>query len=210
GSSCASGNGPPQLLEDVNNLVVSESTPVGSLITTVKANDPENSPVHFGIVGTDRFSVDKDTGEIRVAQPLDREVNDTIRFILTLEDEVLENGSGNNIVQIPVSVLILDENDNAPIFKNTPYEIEVPEDSTIGTTIFQGIKVEDPDTIGEVLEVSCSNQPQFPDACSKFEVVKLQSSPEFSNEHRFLGALVLKRTLDYSASPFYQLFLNAT
>ena len=69
-----SGNGPPELLEDVDNLVVSESMPVGTLVTTVKASDPEGSPVHFGIVGTDRFSVDKDTGEIRVAQPLDREV----------------------------------------------------------------------------------------------------------------------------------------
>ncbi|PSN52632.1 hypothetical protein C0J52_14597, partial [Blattella germanica] len=135
-------------------------------------------------------------------------VNDTLRFIVTLEDEV-QDGS-NNIVQIPVSILVLDENDNPPIFKDTPYEIEVPEDTPVGTTIFKNIKVEDPDTIGEVLEVSCTNQPQFPDACSKFEVVKLQSSPEFSSQHQFVGALILRQSLDYAVRPFYQLLLNAT
>jgi hypothetical protein len=29
-----------------------------------------------------------------------------------------------------------------------------------GTTIFQGIKVEDPDIIGDILEVNCINRPQ--------------------------------------------------
>ena len=36
-----------------------------------------------------------------------------------------------------------------------PYEFEVPEDTPVGTTVFQGIKVEDPDIIGDTLEVTC-------------------------------------------------------
>jgi hypothetical protein len=45
------------------------------------------------------------------------QVNDTLKFIVTLEDEVGE-GLPNNLVQIPVTVIVLDENDNAPIFKD--------------------------------------------------------------------------------------------
>jgi hypothetical protein len=69
------GNSPPQLLEDINNLAVNEDTPVGNVLFTVNATDPEGSPVHYGILDTDRLGVDQDTGEVRVIQPLDREVS---------------------------------------------------------------------------------------------------------------------------------------
>ena len=73
--SGVSTNSPPQLLEDINNLAVSEGTPVGKVLFTVNASDPEGSPVQYGILDTDRLGVDKDTGEVRVIQPLDREVS---------------------------------------------------------------------------------------------------------------------------------------
>ncbi|PNF35261.1 hypothetical protein B7P43_G04794, partial [Cryptotermes secundus] len=130
--------------------------------------------------------------------------NDTLKFIVTLEDEV-GDGLPNNLVQIPVTAIVLDENDNAPIFKDVPYEIEVPEDTSPGTTLFQGIKAEDPDIIGDILDVNCTDRPQFPDACSKFKVEKLHSS-----EDKFLGALILQQKLDYSIRPFYQLLLSAS
>jgi hypothetical protein len=46
---------------------------------------------------------------------------------------------------------------------------------------------------------------QFPDACSKFKVEKLNSS-----ESKFLGALILQQPLDYAVRPFYQLQLSAS
>ena len=73
--SGVSGNSPPQLLEDINNLAVYEDIPVGNVLFTVNATDPEGSPVHYGILDTDRLGVDQDTGEVRVIQPLDREVS---------------------------------------------------------------------------------------------------------------------------------------
>lgn len=45
-------------------------------------------------------------------------------------------------------------------FFQVPYEATVPEDTPVGTTVFNGIMVEDPDSIGEALEVKCINQPQ--------------------------------------------------
>lgn len=50
-----------------------------------------------------------------------------------------------------------------------PYEVEVLEDAALGTTVFQGIRVEDRDTVGDNLNVSCSVSPTATDvdACSK-------------------------------------------
>lgn len=54
-----------------------------------------------------------------------------------------------------------------------PYEVEVMEDAALGTTVFSGIRVEDRDTVGDNLNVSCSvsaNQMTATtdvDACSK-------------------------------------------
>lgn len=54
-------------------------------------------------------------------------------------------------------MIILDENDNAPTFKHTPYEGSVNEESQIGTTVFKWIHVEDLDKVGEPLEVRCES-----------------------------------------------------
>lgn len=58
----------------MNNAVLSENTAVGEAVWTLEASDPEKGPVHFGISGTDLLTVDRDTGLVRVAKPLDREV----------------------------------------------------------------------------------------------------------------------------------------
>lgn len=47
------------------------------------------------------------------------QVNDTLKFYVTLEDEVgAENGGMNNVVEEQITVIILDENDNEPLFQN--------------------------------------------------------------------------------------------
>lgn len=44
------------------------------------------------------------------------QTNDTLNLIVSIEDEV-EGNAKNNIVEEPVTVIILDENDNAPEFQ---------------------------------------------------------------------------------------------
>lgn len=41
---------------------------------TLKAVDPEGSNLRFGIMGTDKLTVDDKTGIVTVAKPIDREV----------------------------------------------------------------------------------------------------------------------------------------
>ncbi|XP_024937586.1 cadherin-87A isoform X2 [Cephus cinctus] len=130
--------------------------------------------------------------------------SDTIRFRVTLEDQVPE-GQQPNIVGVDANVIVLDENDNAPRFMGAPYEAVAAEDTPPGSTILPGIKVTDPDLLGENIELSCIPQPQFPDACEKFGIVDVEKS-----ENTYVGALVLRQTLDYRERPFYQLLLLAS
>ncbi|KAI5732951.1 hypothetical protein M8J76_005956 [Diaphorina citri] len=258
-SSSAYGNSPPSFTTDVNSpLVVEENTPPGTIVSTLEGVDPEGSKVKYGIYGTDRFSLDRDSGELRVAQPLDREVstivldtstivltlegvdpegskvkygiygtdrfsldrdsgelrvaqpldrevNDTLQFTVTLEDEVEGEGVSNNVVEVPISVILIDQNDNSPVFLNTPYEVVVPEDAPVGKIILDSIRVEDPDLGGESIEVTCHEHLDSGDACSKFVLVS-----DASSTNLYTGSLMLNSTLDFAQTQFYRLVLEAT
>ncbi|XP_063226687.1 cadherin-87A isoform X2 [Bacillus rossius redtenbacheri] len=206
GCKDVTANRPPAFSRDMDNAVVSENTPVGQQVYQLEGSDPEGSPVHYGLIGTDHLAVDGRTGAVTVARPLDREVNDTLRLTVTLEDEV--PGGAPNIVRVPISVIILDDNDNSPVFKGVPYETDVPEDSPVGTTIFQQVRAEDPDVIGDALEVSCSEKTDSSGGsapCSRFAIVTLNAT-----SRRYDGAVVLREPLDYAKKQFHHVVLNAT
>nr|XP_012234071.1 PREDICTED: cadherin-87A [Linepithema humile] len=208
-ATCTAGNNvnEPPILEAggyPTGLPLSESTKVGKQVFMLKGHDPEGSPVKYGIQLTDHFVVNPRTGVITLAKPLNREENDTIRFRVTLEDEV-PAGQQPNIVGVDAYVIVLDENDNPPHFLGVPYEAVAEEDTPVGSTILPGIRVVDPDLLGDIIELTCVPQPQFLDACEKFGIVNVEKS-----QNTYVGALVLRQSLDYQERPFYQLLLRAS
>lgn len=58
----------------MNNLALSEATPVSQIVYRLEGYDPEGGDVTFGLVGSDNFMVDSSTGDVTVVKPLDREV----------------------------------------------------------------------------------------------------------------------------------------
>lgn len=72
-------NNPPVFTQDMNNLALSENTPVGSVVYTLEGYDPESSAVRFGLLGTDNFAVEPITGAVTVIKALDREVSEKQR-----------------------------------------------------------------------------------------------------------------------------------
>ncbi|CAH2085946.1 unnamed protein product [Euphydryas editha] len=195
----------PVFIQDMDNLALSESIPVGNIVYTLQGQtDPEGLPIKYGLVGTDKFSVNPATGEVTLVLPLDREKEDTIKFLVSIENE--DPDSRNVLHQSqPVTVIVLDENDNPPMFKNSPYEDDVPEDEEIGKTILRNIEVEDVDSVGDGLEVGCVPNEQWPEVCEYFEVVSL-----YSTANQYNGALVLRKKLDYNEKQFYQFQIYAT
>jgi hypothetical protein len=65
-----------------------------------------------------------------------------------LQDELSSEGEGQpNVVEVPISVLILDENDNPPAFRGTPYKASINEDTPVGTTVFRALEAVDADLV---------------------------------------------------------------
>lgn len=113
-------NYPPIFRQVNNNFVLSEYTPVGSVVYQLQGSDPEGSNVTFGSIGSEHFEVDPISGNITLIKPLDREERDSLKFLITIRDQVSEDGESelDNIVQETITIIVSDENDNAPEFQN--------------------------------------------------------------------------------------------
>lgn len=72
----ASGNVnlPPIFTQDMNNLALSETTPLGSIVYRLEGYDPEGGNVTFGLIGSENFEVNAVSGDVKLIKQLDREV----------------------------------------------------------------------------------------------------------------------------------------
>ena len=72
--------------KDLLDFEVCENTPVNSVVYTLEGADPEGKRVFYTISG-DNFSVDRETGKIRLRESLDRESVDMLDVVITIQDE---------------------------------------------------------------------------------------------------------------------------
>ncbi|XP_037950631.1 cadherin-87A [Teleopsis dalmanni] len=200
-------NLPPVFTQSLNNIVLFENVAVGTVVYKLEGYDPEGSNVTFGSIGSENFEVDPISGNITLIKPLDREEKESITFLVTIKDRVNPDGESeqDNVVEVPITFIILDENDNAPEFENTPYEADVNEDAPVGTTIFDKILVKDRDTIGDSLDLKCLPQSQSPEACNKFRLEILTREPTI-----LTASVVVNDTLNYNQRMIYHFLINAT
>ncbi|MEM9644331.1 MAG: cadherin domain-containing protein, partial [Planctomycetota bacterium] len=116
---------------------ISEATQEGALVKQLIAIDPEGDVVRFEIAGGsagDLFSIDEDTGELRVAAGVDLDADvpgsDALELLVRLNDGV----AGSIVVPVPVTINDVNE---APFFTDTldpiqlnsgdPLELVLPE-----------------------------------------------------------------------------------
>lgn len=187
----------PNFIDNMNQHTIKENTPVGSIIYTLKGSDPEGSRVRFGLSGTDLLEVDELTGSVKISREIDREKVDfnEVRLVVTIQDEPQEPGQIPNVVRVPISVIILDENDNQPEFRGLPYKASIREDIPVESTLFQAIEVTDQDLVGDVLDVQCAHRPGFePGVCDSFAIEPRRLE---TDHDMFRGSVVLKKPLDY-------------
>ncbi|CAD6185831.1 unnamed protein product [Caenorhabditis auriculariae] len=95
------------------HVEVMEDVPVGSLVVHLSATDPDGPANHsFSIVEPSEvpFRIEKSTGDVFVSRALDREENAQYRLTVQLDDGVWS-------IQTRVVIVILDVNDNLPVFE---------------------------------------------------------------------------------------------
>ncbi|XP_071426673.1 protocadherin alpha-13-like [Pithys albifrons albifrons] len=188
----------PQFNQSVYNVVLPEDALVGKLVVRVNATD-----LDLGIYGeviyeidtvvppsaTDAFSIDENTGEIRLMEPLDFETVTIYDLNIKAKDKGIPPLSGH----CKVVVEVMDVNDNAPEVWVTSLSVPVPEDASVGTVVAL-LSVSDRDS-GANGRVRCWVWPSGP----------------FGLEATFTGSysLVLREALDRERVSEYEVEVRA-
>ncbi|XP_032004407.1 protocadherin-23 isoform X1 [Hylobates moloch] len=127
---------PPNFSSLSYHTHVKESTPLGSHITVVSANDRDtgsHAEIIYNIIsGNEKghFYLEENTGVLYLIKPLDYE--EMTKFTLTIQASDAEKKHFSFAV---VFVNVLDDNDHAPQFMFSSYSCIVPENLPISSTI---------------------------------------------------------------------------
>lgn len=193
----------PVFKEDIENISVKESAPLGAELPITVAEDSDignNSVQSYEIVdrndgGVFDLKVSRPTSEIFqvklvVSKRLDREINDSYYLVIEAKD----GGSPPRVGRKGLSITVLDSNDHFPKFSKDLYVGEVRENSRVGTFVLN-VTATDKDigTNGEVV-YSLQVPPLYKDL--------------FALDAR-TGELRTNAVLDYELSKDYQLQVTA-
>ncbi|KAG6455040.1 hypothetical protein O3G_MSEX009016 [Manduca sexta] len=137
-------------LKDINDMApefitpnvttVSENIPLNTVVMTIKAIDKDegrNGYVEYFMTPDPEingyFSLGNVDGILRATGKLDRELISSYVITVTAKDR----GDPPNLTKSKITINILDENDNSPVFDPKQYSASVPENASIGASVLQ-------------------------------------------------------------------------
>ena len=176
---------------------VNENSPVGTSVgVSVAASDgdlPSNQITYY-ISGKDagQFTINQYTGVILTAAVFDAEMTTSLSFNVTAEDSY---GSVVQSSSVPVSIVITDVNDNAPLFDLPSYQLNVSESTPVGQSLLT-VSASDSDvssvnsaltySLSDVIDMSGSGQSLLPFAINPSTgVITLTRALDYENEQMF-------------------------
>ncbi|XP_026152475.1 protocadherin Fat 3a isoform X3 [Mastacembelus armatus] len=171
---------------------IPEDLPVNSVLLRVGATDADvgvSAWIQYSLhgPGSQDFSMDPDTGEIKSSVLLDREVTPNYRLVAQATD------GGGRWCRAEVQLAVTDVNDNPPIFTLSQYTASVYED-TATKALLTRIQAIDPDEgLGRMVVYSLADS-----AGGSFSIDKSS------------GIVVLERVLDREVQPAYQITVRAS
>jgi cadherin EGF LAG seven-pass G-type receptor 1 len=184
--------------------VLEECDP-GVVVTSVKARDPENSPINYSMTSLldsrtqAMFDIDSKTGTITTKVKLDRELVDVHYFRVTAMDDSFPPRSGTTMLQINV----LDANDHSPVFEMNEYDASIKESVSVGSTVIT-LKATDQD-VGKNADVEYSIQSINGGGTSSEE----DDNRAFKIDPK-TGVITTRLMLDRETTEVYTLIVSAT
>ncbi|XP_062045369.1 protocadherin gamma-A8-like [Lepus europaeus] len=188
---------------EVENLEVkfNEIAAPGARYPLPEAVDPDvgvNSLQSYQLSPNQHFSLDVQTGDDGAVNPelvleraLDREQEAVHHLVLTASD----GGDPRRSSTAHIRVTVLDTNDNAPVFAQPTYRVQVPENMPQGTRLLT-VRASDPDE-------GANGQVAY-----KFRKINEKQSPLFLlNETT--GEISTAKSLDYEECSFYEMEIQA-
>ncbi|XP_077869859.1 cadherin-23-like [Saccoglossus kowalevskii] len=112
-------------------FAIAEDAAIGSEVGTVVGNR-ENLYVILASNVDGYFNIDETTGVIRTSDMLDRETIADYTLVVHAESE-----DGMYFSTADVRIVVLDTNDNTPVFANTSYSVDIIENLACGTSVLQ-------------------------------------------------------------------------
>lgn len=107
-------------------ITISEATEIGTVLTTVTANDVDTNPsltYHFSDGNTEEdlkyFSIDRFSGKVILKRKLDFESWQEYKLRITASDMA-------HTAQTTLTIKVTDVNDNAPVFTQIAYQANLP------------------------------------------------------------------------------------
>ncbi|XP_039976525.1 protocadherin alpha-3-like [Xiphias gladius] len=192
----------PSFPEDEQTFEIAEQTLPGRRFQLHTARDPDagmNSIRTYTLTSNDHFEIDISQSDedkipfLVLKKSLDREQKNKHTLLVTAADGGKPPRSGT----LNVSIIVLDSNDNRPIFSQEIYQIEIQENVPLGTSVFQ-INATDPDegTNGEI-EYSLG------------KTLKKKVHDIFELD-KLTGAIRVKGIVDYEENDNYKLDVEAS
>ena len=130
-------------------ISISEAAMVGSVVTDLSAVDRDlgaNAVISYSLTGLAQFTISSTTGVVTLASSLDYETSTEHTIMVTAS-----NPDGLRSTEHNITIRVIDENDNSPIFTMDPYRVSVEEHSSTGTPVIT-VQADDADSgvLGEV------------------------------------------------------------
>ena len=125
----------PQFSQQVFTASMREDTPIGAIATKIHATDadglPANKKLNYAILDSNEFTIDPDSGIVRLAKELDRET----KAMYNVTIRAMDQGRPRLSQTANLIILVLDVNDNPPEFASRLYFASVKEDVLLGTDV---------------------------------------------------------------------------
>ncbi|XP_076861941.1 protocadherin gamma-A11-like isoform X5 [Brachyhypopomus gauderio] len=194
-------NAPVFTKREINFQIIESASP-GARYSLDSAKDPDvgqNSlqmyklnPTDFFILKMPALSDDTKFVEMILQKPLDRERQEEHKLVLTAFD----GGSPPKTGTIKINVIVLDANDNPPVFSDSVYKVSLPENTLKGSVVLR-VSATDPDqgTNGDII-FSFSQSSE-----SISGLFDINSST---------GDIAVSGFLDFEKSKKYELYVEAT
>ncbi|XP_061090048.1 protocadherin gamma-A11-like [Conger conger] len=131
----------PQFSKDMIRLEIHESAVKGARFPVNEAHDADigqNAVQSYTLQRNDHFVLAVQTNvdggkysELVLEKELDREEQQEVTLLLTASDGGTPQRSGT----VVILVIVLDANDNIPVFSQAVYEVSLPENSPVGAVV---------------------------------------------------------------------------
>ncbi|KAK0048619.1 protocadherin Fat 4, partial [Biomphalaria pfeifferi] len=186
----------PTFGQALYQVTIPEDQAVLSSILTVQASDadlapPYNSITYRMVQTNDRFSVDSDTGIIRVKSPLTGETISGVSFNMEAVD-------GGRLVSVPVTVIVnITRDQYSPVFSTASCDQPISANINTGALVLT-VTATDNDTL-----------PRFGTASIRYSLIGDDGAPSFFNIDSTNGQITVRSGLTSNSADIYKLRVEA-